>query len=277
MRQKKPRNAILKELRIEKGESPEQVAEAVGISSSSIRAYESDPDKDISLYALCLLAEHYNVTTDYILGLTSNRKEFNTPVEKLHLTDEALQAITGGDYNTWLLSEMIAHPAFRRMMIDAEIYVDRMAEQNIQAMNSYLEALRQSFVDQAGADPDDLWMSTLKAGQVEEDEYFGHVIHNDVMEILKDIREKHKPDPETADSPHTEEIAKAVEEAKSLAGTPLELKIRYMCSKLNIPYGRYTTEEFAAFIKILESVPDLSARLGISNRGKSPNSRRRRK
>ena len=57
-------------------------------------------------------------------------------------------------------------------MIDAEIYVDRNAESAIQSMNSYLESLRTSLLEEADADPEDLWMRTLKAGQIDEDEYF---------------------------------------------------------------------------------------------------------
>ena len=50
------------------------------------------------------------------------------------------------DKNHRLLSEMICHKDFQRMMLDAEIYVDRIADMRITNMNAALEAVRQSVI-----------------------------------------------------------------------------------------------------------------------------------
>jgi len=36
------------------------------------------------------LADFYQVSVDYLLGLTNNRKYENTPIEELHLSDEVV-------------------------------------------------------------------------------------------------------------------------------------------------------------------------------------------
>ena len=272
-----PRETRLHKLRERRNLKLTEVAEAVGIAPSSHSAYENDENKDISLFALRALAKYYNVSADYLIGLSDNEEEILTPIETLHLSDEAIHFLKSGKINTFLLSKIISHPSFRRFMIDAEIYVDRNAESAIQSMNSYLESLRTSLLEEADADPEDLWMRTLKAGQIDEDEYFGHVINTDMMEILRSIREEQKTDKTTVDTTVAAEMEKAVQEAKNLHGTPKEKAIKVLCSRLGIQYEHFTDEEFAHFIKVFESAKNLNLLLKGNQRGKSIGSHSKRK
>ena len=272
-----PRETRLHKLRERRNLKLTEVAEAVGIAPSSLSAYENDENKDISLFALRALAKYYNVSADYLIGLSDNEEEILTPIETLHLSDEAIHFLKSGKINTFLLSKIISHPSFRRFMIDAEIYVDRNAESAIQSMNSYLESLRTSLLEEADADPEDLWMRTLKAGQIDEDEYFGHVINTDMMEILRSIREEQKTDKTTVDTTVAAEMEKTVQEAKNLHGTPKEKAIKVLCSRLGIQYENFTDEEFAHFIKVFESAKNLNLLLKGNQRGKSVGSHSKRK
>ena len=86
------------------------------------------------------------------------------------------------------------------MMLDAEIYVDRIADMRINDMNAMLEAVRKmALMKQDGQD--DLSTRTLELAQVREDDYFGHVLANDLKAILRDTREEHSNDTTTADTP----------------------------------------------------------------------------
>lgn len=60
----------LKDLRVERKLTLEQLTKEVGLSSSALGSYENDEDKDISHYALVKLADFYEVTTDYLLART---------------------------------------------------------------------------------------------------------------------------------------------------------------------------------------------------------------
>ena len=46
-----------------------------------------------------------------------------------------------GQFNHRLLSELICHKDFQRLMLDAEIYVDRIADMRINDMNAVLETV----------------------------------------------------------------------------------------------------------------------------------------
>ena len=74
-------------------------------------------------------------------------------------------------------------------MLDAEIYVDRIADMRITNMNAAMEAVRQSVIKKKGNDQEDLYLRTLELAQVQEDEYFGHVVSKDLTGILRDIRD----------------------------------------------------------------------------------------
>ena len=61
----------LKELRIEKGLSQEQLSKATGLSRSVIGYWESGKKHPTSP-AIIALAKYFGVTTDYLLGVTDN-------------------------------------------------------------------------------------------------------------------------------------------------------------------------------------------------------------
>ena len=73
----------LKDLRVERGLNLEELAQETGISKSALGSYENDNDeyKEINHGSLLKLADFYQVSVDYLLGLTNNRRYENTPMK----------------------------------------------------------------------------------------------------------------------------------------------------------------------------------------------------
>ena len=63
----------LKDLRVERGLTLEELEAEVNISKSTLGSYENDAYKDISHTSLITLAKYYGVSTDYLLGFSENR------------------------------------------------------------------------------------------------------------------------------------------------------------------------------------------------------------
>lgn len=63
----------LRELRMERGETQVQVAEAVGIISRHYQKFESGSNLP-SFHNLCALADHFGVSMDYLAGRTDRRE-----------------------------------------------------------------------------------------------------------------------------------------------------------------------------------------------------------
>ena len=225
----------LKDLRVEHGLTLEQLADQTGLSKSALGKYENDDYKDISPFAIVTLAKFYHVTTDYLLGVSE---------------------------------EIICHHDFQKMMLDAEIYVDRIADMRINDMNAVLQAVRQMVLMQQGETENDLYLRTLELAQVQEDEYFGHVISDDLKLILRDIREAHQNDATTADS-HSPalDVQKSLQEATNYKGSDAEKQARIFLATFGIDYDAITMEQFVNIIEVLKLSKHLKS--PINQRGKT--------
>ena len=258
----------LKDLRVERKLTLEQLAEEVGISKSALGKYESDNGKDISPYSISLLADYYGVSSDYLMGRTETKNHPNTALHELHLSDDAIDVLKTGNFNHRLLSEMICHKNFQTLMLDAEIYVDRIADMRIHDMNAVLEAVRHITLAKHKGEKEDLHLRTLAVAQVQEEEYFGHVVSKDMAAILHDIREVHKTDSTTADQTSAAtQLHQQLENAVNFEGSSEEKKAKALLATLGIDYDAITKEQFVNLIEVLKLSKHMNS--PISQRGKT--------
>ena len=137
----------LKDLRVERGLTLEQLAEQTQLSKSALGSYEVDDFKDISHYALIKLAKFYGVTTDYLLGLTETKNHPNADLADLRLSDEMINLLKSGRIDTTLLCELAAHPDFVKLLADIQIYVEGIAATQIQNLNAWVDVARAEIVE----------------------------------------------------------------------------------------------------------------------------------
>ena len=258
----------LKDLRVERKLTLEQLAAEVGISKSALGKYESDNGKDISPYSILLLADYYGVSCDYLMGRTETKNHPNTALHELHLSDASIDVLKTGKFNHRLLSELICHKDFQRFMLDAEIYVDRIADMRVNDMNAVLEAVRQMALMKNGGDANDLHLRTLEVAQIREDEYFGSLIASDLKDILRDIRSEHRPDTMTADETSlVATVQGQLQDAMNFEGSVEEKKIRAYLATIGLDYDALTKGEFVSLIGILKKSKYMKN--PISQRGKA--------
>ena len=258
----------LKDLRVERGLTLEQLSAETGISKSALGKYEADDFKDISPFSMVELAKFYGVSTDYLLGLTEQKNHPNTELDALHLGDDAIEVLRTGKFNHRLLSELICHKDFQRFMLDTEIYVDRIADMRVNDMNAVLEAVRQMALMKNGGEENDLHLRTLEVAQIREDEYFGSLIADDLKGILRDIREQHRPDTMTADETSlVATVQGQLQDAMNFGGSVEEKKAKALLATLGIDYDAITMEQFVNLIEVLKLSKHLKT--PISQRGKT--------
>ena len=258
----------LKDLRVERSLTLEQLSAETGISKSALGKYEADDFKDISPFSMVELAKFYGVSTDYLLGLTEQKNHPNTELDALHLGDDAIEVLRTGKFNHRLLSELICHKDFQRFMLDAEIYVDRIADMRANDMNAVLKAVRQMALMKNGGNENDLHLRTLEVAQIREDEYFGSLIADDLKGILRDIREQHRPDTMTADeSSLVATVQGQLQDAMNFEGSVEEKKAKALLATLGIDYDAITMEQFVNLIEVLKLSKHLKT--PISQRGKT--------
>ena len=268
MRVKLDTSERIKDLRVEKRLTLEQLAELTGLSSSAIGKYESGEYKDISAFAIAKLADKLGVSTDYLLCRAENKNHPNTELDALHLGDDAIEVLRTGKFNHRLLSELICHKDFQRFMLDAEIYVDRIADMRVNDMNAVLEAVRQMALMKNGGEENDLHLRTLEVAQIREDEYFGSLIADDLKGILRDIREQHRPDTMTADETSlVATVQGQLQDAMNFEGSSEEKQVRSFLATFGIDYDKLSKEQFVSLIEVLKLSKYLKS--PINQRGKA--------
>ena len=259
----------LKDLRVERHLTLEQLAEETGISKSALGKYESDDYKDISPFSIVALAKYYGVSTDYLMGMTETKNHPNTDLHDLNLSDDMIALLKSGKLNTRLLCEMALHKDFQRMMVDIEIFVDRIADMRINDMNTVLNATRQQVIEKYNPGENDLYVRTLELAQISEDDYFGHVVHQDINGIMRDIRDAHRKDALTADAETpAREAQKQLETVMSYEGSENEKKAHVFLASLGIDYDALSQEEFVTVINVLKKSAHMKS--PYSQRGKAP-------
>ena len=126
------------------------------------------------------------------------------------------------------------------------------------------------------AGQDDLYLRTLELAQVQEEEYFGHVVAEDLNRILRDIREAHKADRTTADQSSVAVEAQAqLQEVMSFEGSAEEKKARFFLANLGIDYDAITKEQFVTVIEVLKLSKHMNS--PINKRGQANLSQRKAK
>lgn len=257
----------LKDLRVERGLKLEELAKETQISKSALGNYEADENKDISHNSIVVLAKFYDVSADYLLGLTENKEHSNTELSKLHLSDYMIDLLTSGRLNNRLLCEMAAHEDFVKLLADIEIYVDRIAGMQIQNLNAWVDMAREQVIKKYNPSENDLHVRTLNAAKIDEDEYFQLRVHDDINRIIRDIREAHKEDSASgSESDPLEEMKKIIAEADKIKGSPQEKQIFVLCRRMGINYKALTDLEFRVLIQVLKKSKLLKS--PISQRGK---------
>ena len=243
----------LKDLRTERKLKLEELAEATGLSKSALGSYETDDYKDISPFSIVTLAEYYGVSTDYLLGVSEMKNHPDTDLVGLHLSDEMLKQLASGKINNRLLCEIVTHKDFQRLMVDTEICVDRIAAMRVHDMNSVLAETRKLVMEKYDPGDNDLYMRTLELAQIDENEYFIRIVHDDLDRIIREIREEHIKDTTTADAVNPSDTARqALKEAMNYQGSAEERQARVFCKQLGINYDKLTKDEFVSLISILK-------------------------
>ena len=197
----------LRDLRYQRGrKSLEEVSDATGISTTALSSYENDELKDISSSSLIALARYYDVTTDYLLGLSENAASDEADLRSLHISDEMVKLLSDGGVNNRLLCELVTHPGFADFLADLEIYVDGLAGIPIQNLNAIVDVIRGQILnkedgqkegrsdDEVVGNRNNRMDRILQTSHIEDDDYFFNRMHHGLDEIMRDLRAAHAKD-----------------------------------------------------------------------------------
>ncbi len=257
----------LKDLRVERKLTLEQLSEKTGLSKSALGSYESDDFKDISHHAINKLADFYGVTADYLLARTETKRHPNAELADLRLSNDMIALLKDGRIDTALLCELATHPDFIKLLADIQIYVEGIASMQIQNLNAWVDVARAEIMEKYQPDEHDKNTYLLQSAHVDEGDYFSSRVHKDIDTIMDDLRKAHKGRSDGAPvNTVTEELKKDLEEAANFEGSQTEKLLMLFCKQTKIRYSSLSTDEKKWLLKIVDKSE--LAKSHISKRGK---------
>ena len=243
----------LKDLRVERGLTLEQLAEQTHLSKSALGSYEAEDFKDISHYALIKLAKFYGVTSDYLLGLSETKNHPNADLADLRLSDDMIELLKSGRVDNSLLCELAAHPDFPRLMADLEIYVNGVAVKQVQTVNAIVDTMSATIMKQYNPGLTDPQLRQLVAAHIDDDSFCRYVIQQDINSIALDLREAHRDDFFSVPEDNAlKGLLQAADEAAREDSDPEQASLAFICKRLRLNYKKLSEEEKKWLKKISE-------------------------
>lgn len=234
----------LKDLRVERGLTLEQLAEETHLSKSALGSYEGDNLKDISRHALIQLAKVYEVTVDYLLGRSKTKNHPNAELADLRLSDDMIELLKSGLVNNSLLCELATHPAFPRFMAGLEICVNGVAVKQVQAANAIVDTMSATIMKRYNPGLTDPQLRQLVAAHIDDDSFCRYVIQQNINGIALDLWEAHKDDFFSVPEDNLlEDFLQAAEEAAAPGSDPEQAAMAFICKRLKLNYGKLSEEE----------------------------------
>ena len=116
-----------------------ELARRLGISHSQVSRIESGETETLSSDILIRLAEVFDVSADYLLGLTDVRTKKNLDVAQLKISEEAAIQLTSGKLDLEMLSRLLEHKEFAKVLFLMRAYLDNSLELGNMARNEMID------------------------------------------------------------------------------------------------------------------------------------------
>ena len=264
----------LKDLRVERRLTLEQLAEQTGLSKSALGSYESDDYKDISHHAISRLADFYGVTTDYLLARTETKSHPNASLADLCLSDDMIELLKNKRIDTALLCELATHSNFVKLLADIQIYVEGIASMQIQNLNAWVDVARSEIMEKYQPDEHDKTTYLLQSAHVDEGDYFSSRVHKYMDGILEDLRKAHIGRSDGAPkSTIAEELKRDLEEVVNFEGSYTEQLLLVFCKQTKLRYNKLSEEEKQWLIRIMQKSELIKSAVSKRGKGKSRQSK----
>jgi len=241
----------LRDLRDEHKLTIAELSDKTMIPTSTLQRLESEEDYRTGYQDIRELAIFYKVSTDYLFGLSDNRIPYNIEVNELHLSDSAVETLREQKINTRLLSALITHPDFFKLLTAVEIYLDRTICHQVNSWNAVFELAEQKIREQYKVGGDDKTIEILKEGAINEDEFLLNKVVERFRSLLVTMYDEHK---KTARTDEQTDVMKYLTDAEEIVKSKSKgrAKLAVLGKQIGLNTKVLTDEEMEVLIKALE-------------------------
>jgi len=175
-----------------------ELAHAIGIDKSTLSRFMSGKTDKLSDSSLQKIAQHLNVSTDFLLGNTDipDRKHYD--IGELGLTVQAARNLYTHKVDPAIVCELLEHPRFGELTRLLSSWKDELFASGMAAQNQMLSSLGGLVLAQGRANKDDMYAAYDTAHMLQAQRQLLHVseldtIQQTFLQIVRDIK-KEGPD-----------------------------------------------------------------------------------
>ena len=181
------------DLRDGKGFSQKELSDIIGIAASQLSRIENGQTKHISSDILINLSKALNVSTDYILGLTTVSVKKSYDISELRLSEGAVKTLVTNPADIPILNRLLEHQKFPYMLKVIKAYFEDTIAAGIATRNEMIDMATAMLGDFAKMNPDskgEIASNTrlMKSHKMGEHEAEIEKIKSTFMAILRDIK-----------------------------------------------------------------------------------------
>ena len=127
------------DLLVENGMTQAQLAEQIDLSEGGLSRYMSGETEKFSANNIIKAAKVFDVSTDFLLGLTNIPYRTNYDMEELGLSAKAAERLYTGEVDPVTVSQLIEHPEFALLVKQIAQFKDETIAAGIAGMNTMID------------------------------------------------------------------------------------------------------------------------------------------
>lgn len=164
-----------------------ELAQAFGMDKSTLSRVMAEKTSKLSSKNLVAIANYFEVSTDFLLGLTDIPARKEHDIERLGLSVEAAANLHQGKLNHSVICQLLENPKFAEMTRQIALYQEGVLASGVAAQNQMYNSMSNLLLEHGQANPED--MSAVR-GAVQEAQALKRPVYADEIEnITRNFRQ----------------------------------------------------------------------------------------
>ena len=164
-----------------------ELAQALSIGKNTLSRFMTEKTNKLSSEYVIAIANYFEVSTDFLLGLTHSASRKNYDVEKLGLTVKAAANLYQGKLNRSVVCQLLENPKFAELTRQIALYQEGVLASGVAAQNQMYNSMSSLMLEYGQANPEDM---PAVRGAVQEAQALKRPVYADEIEnITRNFRQ----------------------------------------------------------------------------------------
>ena len=164
-----------------------ELAQAVGMDKSTLSRVMAEKTSKLSSKNLVAIANYFEVSTDFLLGLTDIPARKEHDIERLGLSVEAAANLHQGKLNHSVVCQLLENPKFAELTRQIALYQEGVLASGVAAQNQMYNSMSSLMLEHGQANPEDM---PAVRGAVQEAQALKRPVYADEIEnITRNFRQ----------------------------------------------------------------------------------------